>query len=501
MVSKVRTVAFQGVEAHSIEVEAFSASGLPNIVIVGLPDKAVAESKERIRACFEYISLGLPPRRIVVNLAPADIQKEGSHYDLPIALAILGSLNVIDPNELENFVALGELGLDGRLCRVNGVLPAAMNAMENKRTLICPKESEKEALWAGNISLISPKNLHELIRHIKGEIVLHSATDPVSCFNLESSLNMADVKGQLIARRALEIAAAGGHHSLMIGPPGVGKSMLAQRLPSILPDLTSKEALEVTIIHSLAGILPENGLVSTRPFRDPHHSSSAVSIVGGGSKPKPGEISLAHQGVLFLDEFPEFQKAALEALRQPLETKSITVARANHHITYPASIQLIAAMNPCRCGYFLDPLRRCSKAPLCAENYKNKISGPLWDRFDLVITVDDVKPTDLIKAPLGEDSSLVKERVQKARNFQLNRYQKLNSMIDGKILHEATPLCDEAKKLLEKAIDRFKLSARGYHRILRVVRTIADMEESEKISKEHMAEALSYKIYNTGISC
>ena len=493
MVARIKTVAFCGVVAYDIEVEAYCASGLPNIVIVGLPDKAVAESKERIRACFEYLSFGLPPKRIVVNLAPADIQKEGSHYDLPIALAILGCLDIIDPHELERYVALGELSLSGRICPVNGVLPAAMNAHAAQKTLICPKESEKEALWAGDISVVAPHDLHNLIRYFRGEIVFEALTPSLPPPS-SSALDMHDVKGQLFARRALEIAAAGGHHILMMGPPGVGKSMLAQRLPSILPDMTPQEALDVTIIHSLAGLLPESGLVTVRPFRDPHHSSSPVAIVGGGSKPKPGEISLAHQGILFLDEFPEFPKNALEALRQPLETGYITVARANQHVTYPASIQLVAAMNPCKCGYFLDPLRRCSKAPGCAENYKNRISGPLWDRFDLVVTVDNVTPLDLLESPAGEPSSLMRTRVEKARFFQRERYQKLNSDIDGRALHEATPLSPEAKELLEKAIERFRLSARGYHRILRVVRTIADMEKEDIIQKPHMLEALSYRM-------
>ncbi|NBT86210.1 MAG: ATP-binding protein [Alphaproteobacteria bacterium] len=500
MISKIATVAFHGVSTQEVTVEVQMSSGLPAFNIVGLADKAVAESRERIRASFHHLGLSLPPRRITVNLAPADIQKEGSHYDLPVALGLMASMEILDPVELSNYTVLGELGLDGALAPVVGVLPAALNAVSHNRGLICPERGGKEAAWAGDLTILAAPNLLALINHFKGIQVL-SPPQAELCSNAQKThLDMKDIKGQFLAKRALEIAAAGGHNVLFIGPPGAGKSMLAQRLPSILPKLEPAEALEVTMIHSLAGLLPEDGLITERPFRDPHHSSSLVSLIGGGARTKPGEISLAHQGVLFLDELPEFARSTLESLRQPLETGKIVVARANNHVTYPARIQLIAAMNPCRCGYFGDIERQCHRVPRCAEEYQSKISGPLMDRFDLVFHVNEVKAVDLLEKNEGEGSSSVAARVAAARSQQIRRYGEgddqlfpLNAVTDGEKLHEIATPDSDGQHLLSIAIEKMRLSARSYHRVLRVARTIADIEGAEIVRRSHIAEALSYR--------
>ena len=504
MISKIATVAFHGVSTQEVTVEVQMSSGLPAFNIVGLADKAVAESRERIRASFHHLGLSLPPRRITVNLAPADIQKEGSHYDLPVALGLMASMEILDPIELSNYTALGELGLDGALAPVVGVLPAALNAVSQGRGLICPEQGGKEAAWAGDLSILAAPSLLAIINHFKGTQVLSPPKAELSSTPVKNKLDMKDIKGQLLAKRALEIAAAGGHNVLFIGPPGAGKSMLAQRLPSILPRLEPAEALEVTMIHSLAGLLPEDGLVTERPFRDPHHSSSLVSLIGGGARTKPGEISLAHQGVLFLDELPEFARATLESLRQPLETGKIVVARANNHVMYPARIQLIAAMNPCRCGYFGDLERQCHKAPRCSEEYQSKISGPLMDRFDLVFHVNEVKAADLLEKNEGEKSAVIAARVAAARSQQIKRYGEsaeqlmpLNAVTDGQKLHEIATPDSDGQHLLSIAIEKMRLSARSYHRILRVARTISDLEGAATVRRPHIAEALSYRSHSS----
>lgn len=498
MISKIATVAFQGINTQEVIVEVQMSSGLPNFNIVGLADKAVAESRERVRASFHHLGLSLPPRRITVNLAPADLQKEGSHYDLPVALGLMAFMGILDRVELENYTALGELGLDGTIAPVIGVLPAALNAVSHNRGLICPQQGGKEAAWAGNLAVLAAPNLLSLINHFKGIQIL-TPPEPTlikSTLNREM-IDMRDIKGQSIAKRALEVAAAGGHNILLMGPPGAGKSMLAQRLPGLLPSLEPSEALEVTMIHSLAGLLPEDGLITERPFRDPHHSSSLVSLVGGGARTKPGEISLAHHGVLFLDELPEFARATLESLRQPLETGKIVVARANNHVMYPARIQLIAAMNPCRCGYFGDLDRQCHRAPRCAGDYQSKISGPLMDRFDLVLQVQEVKANELMNQSGGEASAIVAERVSRARVQQKQRYNNsllpLNSVLDGEKLHEIAKPDAEGQRLLTSALEKMRLSARSYHRVLRVSRTIADLEGAQGVKRQHIAEALSYR--------
>ncbi len=498
MISKIATVAFQGINTQEVMVEVQMSSGLPTFNIVGLADKAVAESRERVRASFHHLGLSLPPRRITVNLAPADLQKEGSHYDLPVALGLMAFMGILDRVELENYTALGELGLDGAIAPVVGVLPAALNAASHNRGLICPQQGGKEAAWAGNLAVLAAPSLLSLINHFKGTQILTPPEPTLIKPSLNHDmLDIRDIKGQTIAKRALEIAAAGGHNILLMGPPGAGKSMLAQRLPGLLPSLEPSEALEVTMIHSLAGLLPEDGLITERPFRDPHHSSSLVSLVGGGARTKPGEISLAHHGVLFLDELPEFARATLESLRQPLETGKIVVARANNHVMYPARIQLVAAMNPCRCGYFGDLDRQCHRAPRCASDYQSKISGPLMDRFDLVLQVREVKVNELMNQSGGEASAIIAERVSKARMQQKQRYNNsllpLNSVLDGEKLHEIAKPDSEGQQLLTSALEKMRLSARSYHRVLRVARTIADLEGAGGVRRQHIAEALSYR--------
>jgi magnesium chelatase family protein len=500
MVAKVYTVAFQGIEPLEVEVQVQMASGLPAFQIVGLADKAVAESKERIRASFHNIGLSLPARRITVNLAPADLQKEGSHYDLPIAIGLMIIMKILPREDLLEFNALGELGLDGTLAKVPGVLPAAISALSQGKGIICPKLCGPEAAWAGNQKILAPNDLISLVNHFKGIEILPPPSATISKLNKNpDNTDMQDVKGQDFAKRALEIAAAGGHNLLMVGPPGAGKSMLASRLPSILPDLTPQEALDVTIIHSIAGKLPESGLISNRPFRDPHHSASLPALVGGGSKSKPGEISLAHHGVLFLDELPEFSRQSLEALRQPLETGKVTIARVQNHVTYPARVQLVAAMNPCRCGFFGDIKKQCHKIPKCKQDYQQKISGPLLDRFDLVVPVQALGPRELQQKhfDIYESSKTIASRVKAARDIQKNRHNGalyfLNSTLGGKHLTQSTNLSKEGDEMMLRAAERFGLSGRGYHRILRVARTIADLDQSLNIEKKHISEAIAYR--------
>ncbi len=501
MVARVNTVAFQGVDVRPVDVQVQISSGLPAFTIVGLPDKAVAESKERVRAALHALGMSLPPKRLTVNLAPADVAKEGSHYDLPIALGLLAAMGVIPKEELEQSVVLGELGLDSSIRAVAGILPAAVHAGTNDNRLICPQSCGGEAAWAGDIDILAPRDLLQLINHIKGSQVMGRPEAKISDSSPVTGPDLADVKGQEMAKRALEITAAGGHNLLMIGPPGSGKSMLASCLPGILPPLTPREALEVSMVHSLAGSLPDGGLITKRPFRDPHHSASQPALIGGGHRVRPGEISLAHNGVLFLDELPEFSRGSLESMRQPLETGTALIARANHHVQYPARFQLIAAMNPCRCGHMGDGALECSKAPRCGSDYQSKISGPMMDRIDIQVDVPPVLVSDL-DAPRGELSADVAARVLAARNAQQERFtalgapenMTLNAHADSKILEEIAVMDADAKALLNKSMESAKLSARGYYRILRVARTIADLNNAPKtLNKMHIAEALGYR--------
>lgn len=498
--SHVTTVAFQGVETRPVDVQVQLSNGLPSFAIVGLPDKAVAESKERVRAALTAIGLALPPKRITINLSPADLQKEGSHYDLPIALGLMLALEVLPSDALDGFVVLGELGLDSKLAPVSGVLPAAMAAMEQDKGLICPASCGPEAVWAGDLEVLAPVDLLTLVNHCKGRVAL-GRPEGVVAQDTAGVPDLRDIKGQEGAKRAMEIAAAGSHNLLMVGPPGAGKSMLAERLPGILPPLQPKEALELSLVQSVAGILMQQGLATRRPFRNPHHTVSTPALVGGGQRAQPGEISLAHNGVLFLDELPEFNRQSLESLRQPLETGKAVVARANAHVTYPARIQMIAAMNPCRCGHLDDPDMACSRAPRCALDYQAKISGPLFDRIDIHVDVPAVSPMDLSLPPPAEGSAEVAERVKAARDIQSTRFAgvsstkpvRTNADADGTLLEEIAAPDEPGRALLSDAATKLKLTARGYHRVLRVARTIADMEGAAQVRRQHIAEALAYR--------
>lgn len=487
-ITRVLTFSFSGIDPVPVEVQVQMTRGLPAFVIVGLADKAVTESRERVRAALISMGIALPPKRILVNLSPADIVKEGTHYDLPIALGILSAMDILPQEELMHYAALGELSLDGAIGAVNGVISAAIGAAFKERGLICPYSQGSEALLGGDIDILAPSSLSSLLQHFTGKQIL-SKPEFSPLLPPEKGPDLSEVKGMEGAKRALEIAAAGGHSMLMIGPPGAGKSMLAARLPSLLPDLTPHQSLAVTRIYSSAGLLPNSTPIIRSPFRTPHHSASQVAITGGGVKVKPGEISLAHHGVLFLDEFPEFARNALEALRQPLETGNISIARATSHITYPAYFQLIAAMNPCRCGYLGDTERECHRVPKCKEEYTRKISGPLLDRIDLITNIEPVAPKDIVNVASGENSEVVARRVKLAREKQLSRQQLLNNEIN---VNHIT-LDQSVAEMVEKASLQLRLSARGMTRLLRVARTIADLALKEKIDIPSVAEALTFR--------
>lgn len=496
MVAIAATTAFLGLEALSVEVQCQIAPGLPAFIVVGLPDKAVAESRERVRAAIAAIGLSLPPKRITVNLSPADLPKEGSHYDLPIALALLGAMGLIDAETLGAYVSVGELGLDGRIASAPGVLLAALHASERNLGLICPAAQGPEAAWAGDVEVVAAPNLLALLNHLNRTGHL-SPPEPAIADDVARLADLAQVKGQDVARRALEIAAAGGHNLLMVGPPGAGKSLLAACLPGILPELTPTEALEVSMVASVAGTLDSGRMVRARPFRSPHHSASMAALVGGGLRVRPGEVSLAHLGVLFLDELPEFQRAVLDSLRQPLESGKVSIARANAHVTFPARVQLVAAMNPCRCGHLGDAALACSRAPRCAADYQTRVSGPLLDRIDLTVDVEPVSAADLVHAPQSEGSGTVAARVAAARNLQTQRYAgtatRTNAEADGDLLDAHCQPDEAGLALLAQAAAVMRLSARGYTRVLRVARTIADMAGSDVVCRVHVAEALSYR--------
>jgi len=496
MQANIKTVSFLGIKTIEINVQVQILNGLPSFTIVGLPDKAVAESRERIRAALFAMGIALPAQRITVNLAPADVQKEGTHYDLPIALAVLAAMEILSPEDIANCVAIGELSLNGDITSVVGVLSAAVFAKKNNHTLICPNVCAQEAVWSGEGGILAPTSLVNLINHFKGTQILpkitidytkaHAYRNNFGCFS--------EVKGQLVAKRALEVAAAGGHNVIMLGAPGVGKSLLASRVPGILPPMTSEESLEVTMIHSLAGRINSAGLIIDRPYRAPHHSASLPALVGGGINAKPGEISLAHRGVLFLDELPEFSRSSLEALRQPLETGNITISRANNHVTYPARIQLIAAMNPCRCGHLGHPGHECSQAPKCGKDYLNKISGPLLDRIDIFLDIPDVTVADF-ESEKSEQSETIKQRVTAAREIQLQRYKSklihTNAEAQGEELESLVD--SKAKQLLYDCVDKGHISARGYYRIIKLARTLADLESNDTITVNHVSEAIAYR--------
>ena len=501
MISRVTTVAFQGIEAVPVDVQVMISPGKVGMQIVGLADKAVAESRERVQAALHNSGLSMPAKRVTINLAPADLPKEGSHYDLPIALGLMAALGAIPHDALADYVVLGELALDGTTAATVGTLPAAIAANAMGKGLICPHGVGPEAAWAStDMNILAPRSLISLANHFKGVQIL-SRPEPAVHSTAANLPDLSEIKGQESARRALEVAAAGGHNLLMVGPPGSGKSMLAQRLPSILPPLAPRELLEMSMIASMAGEIAGGKLSDRRPFRSPHHSATMAALVGGGARAKPGEVSLAHHGVLFLDELPEFSPQVLDSLRQPIETGECVIARANNRISYPSRFQLVAAMNPCRCGMADEPGWRCARGPRCKADYQARVSGPLLDRIDLRIQVPAVTAADLTGATTGEPSAQVASRVARARSIQAARFSAsghanvmTNAQCPTALIEKIAAMDAAGAALLREASDKMAFSARAYHRILKVARTLADLEGAETVGRIHLAEAISYRV-------
>ena len=502
MTAFIHTIAFQGVDAVPVDVQVHLAPGQNAFNVVGLADKSVAESRERVRAALSAVGLALPYDRITINLSPADLPKEGSHYDLPIALGLLVAMGALPQQAVNGFYAMGELGLDGRLIGVPGALPAAMAALAKNVGLICPAVCGPEAAWSGlsapdRPGIVAAAHLLEAVNHLRGSALL-SPPQAKATHARTQMPDMADIRGQYEARLALEVAAAGGHNLLMNGPPGAGKSMLAARLPGILPDLSAEERLEISVIESLSSRRGGVRLADRRPFRSPHHSASMAALIGGGRQARPGEISLAHSGVLFLDELPEFSRQALDALRQPIETGRVDVARAEAHVSYHAKFQLVAAMNPCRCGHADDASLACHRLPLCRDDYLARLSGPLLDRFDIRLNVPPVPLAQMMDDKKGEASAAVAERVLAAQQRQWQRQKCLNARLDGDDLRRFAKPDVAGQKWLDAIIDDGVLTARGFNRVLRVARSLADLALSDTVGEAHIATALRWRGVSAG---